>query len=199
VPTWRISYADPGVPPETVEADERAVEGQHVVLRRSVLIIGLPRWQVVRRLAAAAATVEPVERPDEPAPTDTGDPGQVTAHVPPGWPAEVLPPGVDGWQDTAVAWLLDNGPAEWRQDPVLTRHPVLLARRAAEHLAADVDAARAAWLPADRWAGLGLPADAREPVLRMLAREGPALAARLRAAQMVADALTAGRRWTPRL
>ena len=102
-------------------------------------------------------------------------------------------------EDTAAAWLLDHGPAEWRQDPVLTRHPVVPARRVAEHLAADVDAARSAWLPADRWTSLGLPPEAHAPVVAMLAREGPVLAARLVAARMVADALTTGRRWTPKL
>ena len=67
------------------------------MLRRSVLVIGLPRWQVVRRVASSAATVESVIGPDlTTAGPTTRDPGEVTAHAPPGWPAEVLPPGVDG-------------------------------------------------------------------------------------------------------
>lgn len=121
------------------------------------------------------------------------------ATVPPGWPAEVLPPDVDGWEDTAVAWLLDHSPSQWRQDAVLSKWPVLLARFACERLAADVDAARSAWMPLDRWTALGLPVDSHGAVVAMLTREGPVLADRLRSARLVAEALTTGRRWTPRL
>ena len=199
MPTWRIAYADPTRPCELVEADALAVEGQHVVLRRSVLVIGLPRWQVVRRLAASAGTVEPVVPAEHASRPASSDPGGVTAHVPPGWPPDVLPPEVPGWEETVAAWLLDLGPAEWRQDTVLPKWPVLLARFVCERLAADVDAARAAWLPAERWTAFGLPADAHAPVVAMLTREGPVLAERLRAARLVAEALTTGKRWTPRL
>lgn len=105
---------------------------------------------------------------------------------------------MDGWEEEAVAWLLDAGPAEYRLDALLRAHPRVLARFVVERLAADVEAARRAWVPADRWVARGLPAEAHEPVLAMLAREGPVLRARLHAAELVRDAL-AGLRWVPRL
>ena len=48
--------------------------------------------------------------------------------APPGWPRAVRPPGAPGWEHTAVAWLLDICPPEYRSYPVLRRHDVVLAR-----------------------------------------------------------------------
>ncbi len=48
--------------------------------------------------------------------------------APPGWPRQVRPPGAPGWEHTAVAWLLDICPPEYRSYPVLRRHDVVLAR-----------------------------------------------------------------------
>jgi hypothetical protein len=56
------------------------------------------------------------------------------AVVPPGWPRQVLPPAVPGWEDSAGAWLLDQCPPDYRAYPVLQRHPVVLARFAALHV-----------------------------------------------------------------
>jgi hypothetical protein len=64
----------------------------------------------------------------------------MTAAVPPGWPAEVPPPGAPDWQRRAVAWLFDQCPADHRGYEVLRKHPLVLARFAAE----AVDAAEAA-------------------------------------------------------
>ncbi len=55
---------------------------------------------------------------------------------PPGWPAEVRPPGVPDWERTAVAWLLDVCPPEYRTYPALRRHPVVLARFAVRYVEA---------------------------------------------------------------
>ena len=62
--------------------------------------------------------------------------------APPGWPPEVRPPGAPDWQRTAVAWLLDLCPPDYRAYDVLRAHPVVLARFAAGHVAAGVEAAR---------------------------------------------------------
>src|SRR3954452_357592 len=48
--------------------------------------------------------------------------------TPPGWPAPVRPPGAPDWETTAVAWLLDLCPPEYRTYPAVRRHPVVLAR-----------------------------------------------------------------------
>ena len=119
-------------------------------------------------------------------------------YAPPGWPDGVRPPGVPGWEAEAVEWLFDWSPPSWRQDPVLTRHPVVLARFALAHLQADVAAARRAWT---------LSAEPRSSVdnqtwtavLDMLARVGPDLNRRVIAAELLHDAFLHGRLWTPRL
>lgn len=62
--------------------------------------------------------------------------------VPPGWPPEVPPPQAPDWERGAVGWLFDLCPADYRAHEVLRRHPVVLARFAAGHVAAAVEAAR---------------------------------------------------------
>lgn len=57
---------------------------------------------------------------------------ETTIYVPPGWPESVRPPGAPDWEATAVAYLLDCCPADYRGYPVLRRHPVVLARFAAQ-------------------------------------------------------------------
>lgn len=61
----------------------------------------------------------------------------MNAHLPPGWPPEVPPPGAPGWERRAVGWLLDLCPHEYRGYPVLRRHPLLAVRLAARHVAAQ--------------------------------------------------------------
>ncbi len=62
--------------------------------------------------------------------------------APPGWPAQVRPPDAPGWERTAVNWLLDICPPEYRGYPVLRRHPVVLARFALLHIEACQAAVR---------------------------------------------------------
>ena len=62
--------------------------------------------------------------------------------APPGWPPEVRPPGAPGWEHTAVNWLLDLCPAEYRRFQGLRRHPVVLARFAVLHVEAQQAATR---------------------------------------------------------
>jgi hypothetical protein len=59
--------------------------------------------------------------------------GQVPV-VPPGWPERVRPPDSPDWELSAVEFLLDCCPAEFRNHPMLRRHPVVLARFAAWQL-----------------------------------------------------------------
>jgi len=56
--------------------------------------------------------------------------------APPGWPRAVRPPGAPGWEHTAVSWLLDICPPEFRSYAVLRRHDVVLARFAVLHVEA---------------------------------------------------------------
>ena len=66
----------------------------------------------------------------------------MAAYLPPGWPAGVHPPGSEGFEQTAVAWLLDALPADYRVHGVLRRHPIALAVLARHHLTACVAGAR---------------------------------------------------------
>ena len=50
------------------------------------------------------------------------------AYVPPGWPSQVRPPRAPGWEATAIAYLLDCCPADFRAYRVLRNHPVVLAQ-----------------------------------------------------------------------
>ncbi|MCU1602649.1 MAG: hypothetical protein JWO22_3358, partial [Frankiales bacterium] len=65
--------------------------------------------------------------------------------LPPGWPTSVHPPGSDGFERTAVGWLFDLCPPEYRSHEVLKAYPVVLARFARQHVASAVEAARSGY------------------------------------------------------
>jgi hypothetical protein len=124
--------------------------------------------------------------------------GGVDATVPPGWPEQVRPPGAPDWERTAVAWLFDLVPHDYRAHEVLRRYPVLLARFARDHVAAGLEAARAGWRTVRVDLSDQLPADAMEAAVTAYEREGARLAAAARGIEVVAAALR-GERWVPRL
>lgn len=110
--------------------------------------------------------------------------------APPGWPSSVRPPDAPDWERTAVAWLLDQCPPEYRSHDVVRRHPLVLARFGVLHVEACqattkralsearaelrdvvghevVEAAIAAWLVEDaRLAGVRRAAGLVEQALR---------------------------------
>jgi hypothetical protein len=122
----------------------------------------------------------------------------VDASLPPGWPAAVRPPGTPDWEHTAVAWLFDLVPPDYRAHEVLRRYPVLLARFAADHVRAGLEAARQGWRTVRVELADQLPADAIEAAMAAYEREGTRLAAAARGVEVVAGALR-GERWVPRL
>lgn len=63
-------------------------------------------------------------------------------YTPQGWPESVRPPSSPEWETSATAFLLDCCPADYRGYPVLRRHPVVLARFAAEFVESQVRACR---------------------------------------------------------
>ena len=78
-----------------------------------------------------------------PQPRRRPEPPQGHAGVaPPGWPRQVRPPGTPDWEATAVSWLLDQCPPEYRRFSGLRRHPVVLARFAVLHVEAQQAATR---------------------------------------------------------
>jgi hypothetical protein len=118
--------------------------------------------------------------------------------VPPGWPGEVLPPQAPGWERTAVAWLLDLCPPDYRAHDVLRRYPVLLARFAAGHVSAGVAAAREGLRTLRADVASELPPDAVDAAVGAYEREGRRLVRAGHQVELVAAALR-GERWVPRL
>lgn len=51
-----------------------------------------------------------------------------------GWPREVLPPGCLDWEISAVSFLLDSCPADFRGYPIFCRQPLVTAELAAAFL-----------------------------------------------------------------
>ena len=120
------------------------------------------------------------------------------SEAPPGWPAAVRPPGAPDWEASAVTWLLDLVPGEYRAYEVLRRHPVLLSRFAAGHVDACLESARAGWRSLRRDFGRRLPPEVVDAAMTAYEREGTRLAELSRAVALV-DAALNGTRWAPRL
>src|SRR2546423_9328761 len=79
------------------------------------------------------------------------------AYIPPGWPAGVHPPGSEDFGSTAIGWLLDVVPPDYRLHGVLRRYPVALATMARYHAKACVEGARQGYRTARTELAGGLP------------------------------------------
>jgi hypothetical protein len=122
----------------------------------------------------------------------------MAAYVPPGWPSGVHPPGSEGFERTAVAWLLEVVPADYRLYGVLRRYPVALAAMAVHHADACVAGARSGYRVARSELGDVLPAHGLDAVLSAYRAEGRRLVGIARAATLVSRALR-GETFSPRL
>ena len=122
----------------------------------------------------------------------------MAAYLPPGWPAGVHPPGSDEFEQTAVTWLLDVVPPDYRLHGVLRRHPVALATLARHHVAACVQGAREGYRIARAELGGQLPPGGMEAVLAAYRAEGGRLVETARAVDLVERALR-GEAFTPQL
>ncbi len=120
------------------------------------------------------------------------------AVVPTGWPDGVHPPGSPGFERTAVSWLLDVVPPDYRLHGVLVRHPVALATLARHHLAACVEGARAGYRSARAELGNDLPPGGLAAVLAAYQAEGRRLVATAQAVELVARAMR-GETFVPQL
>jgi hypothetical protein len=118
--------------------------------------------------------------------------------APPGWPRAVRPPGAPGWEHTAVAWLLDICPPEYRSYPVLRRHDVVLARFAVLHVEAGQAAARRGLSEARAELRDVTDQDTVEAAVETWHAESARLMAERRAVGLVEDALR-GKRYVVRL
>jgi hypothetical protein len=132
-------------------------------------------------------------------PTGSVPTGSVpTGWVPTGWPDGVHPPGSPGFEQTAVSWLLDVVPPDYRLHGVLMRHQIALATLARHHLAACVEGARQGYRSARAELGKDLPPSGLTAVLAAYQAEGRRLVATARAAELVSRALR-GETFVPRL
>jgi hypothetical protein len=122
----------------------------------------------------------------------------MVAYLPPGWPTGVHPPGSEEFERTAVAWLLDVVPPDYRMHGVLRRHPIALATLARRHLAACVEGARQGYRTARTELGDVLPVSGLDAVLAAYRSEGSRLVTTARAAGLVEQALR-GKEFTPPL
>ena len=111
------------------------------------------------------------------------------AFVPTGWHDGVHPPGSPGFEQTAISWLLDVVPPDYRLHGVLVRHPVALATLARHHLAACVEGARTGYRTARAELGKDLPPGALAAVLAAYQTEGRRLVATAQAVDLVTRAL----------
>ena len=120
------------------------------------------------------------------------------AVVPPGWPEEVRPAGTPEWERTATAWLFDLCPPDYRAHDVLRKHPVVLARFAARHVASAVEAARLGYSTTRDDLRDVADTTTIEAALAAWEREGARLVRQQRAVWLVEEALR-GRRFRARL
>jgi hypothetical protein len=122
----------------------------------------------------------------------------MATYIPPGWPTGVHPPDSDDFEATAVAWLLDVVPPDYRLHGVLRRHPMALAAMARHHTEACVEGARQGYRTARTELAVALPPHAVDAVLAAYRTEGRRLAATARAVILVERAMR-GEAFTPKL
>lgn len=122
----------------------------------------------------------------------------MAAYLPSGWPAGVHPPDSEGFEQTAVTWLLDVVPPDYRLHGVLLRHPLALAALARHHLAACVAGARQGYRTARTELGPDLPPGGVAAVLDAYQSEGRRLVATAQAVDLVGRALH-GEKFVPQL
>ena len=119
-------------------------------------------------------------------------------YIPPGWPAGVHPPGSEEFESTAVGWLLDVVPPDYRLHGVLRRYPIALATMARYHSNACVEGAREGYRTARTELASVLPPHAVDSVLAAYRKEGARLAETARAVDLVERALR-GEVFTPKM
>ena len=99
------------------------------------------------------------------------------------------PPGSEGFESTAIGWLLDVVPPDYRLHGVLRRYPVALATLARYHSKACVEGARQGYRTARTELAGTLPPHAIDTVLAAYRKEGARLAATAEAVDLVERAL----------
>jgi len=118
--------------------------------------------------------------------------------LPPGWPPAVRAPDSPDWQRSAVTWLFDLCPADYRGHPVLGRHPLGLAYLASRHVDAQLAGLREGRSGVRTALAPWLEPPVVGQLLEVLDLEEARLVAARRAVDLIAQALQS-RRYVPRL
>ncbi|MFA7324420.1 MAG: hypothetical protein WC005_08680 [Candidatus Nanopelagicales bacterium] len=106
----------------------------------------------------------------------------------PGWPRALVPPQHEAFEERAVAWLLDQGPAELRQS-VLRQYPVALAVYLQAYVTGALGGVRLAYGQARTELAPVLDPKALEIAQQAIAAEGARLVALVRELDLVVAAL----------
>ena len=110
-----------------------------------------------------------------------------------------MPPAqTPGWEDRAVAWLLDHCPPDYRAYAGWRKNPVALAWLADRHIDGQVGAMRQAYREARVELGELVTAEALAEILSNLEAEGLRLVAAKRSAGLLLEAMQ-GKHFIPRL
>lgn len=110
-------------------------------------------------------------------------------YLPAGWPPAVHPPGSDGFEASAVAWLLDILPRGYREQKRVHRYPVGLAVIARHHAEASVGGARHGYRTIRAELSAWLSSDEIDAVLMIYGTAGKRQVAVARAVVLVEEAL----------
>lgn len=113
----------------------------------------------------------------------------VRAYVPAGWPHQVLPPSEADWEVSAVAFLLDCCPPDYRAYPLLRRQPVVLARFAAQAVESQIRATRESIAEARASLHEYVDAPVLDDTVEVLHREEARLVSLRRAVMLVEETL----------
>jgi hypothetical protein len=103
-------------------------------------------------------------------------------YVPAGWPSAVRPPDSQGFEASAVTWLLDVLPPGYREQKQVHHYPVGLAVMARNHAVACLDGAREGYRAARAELGGFLPPGEIDAVLAVYRAAGDRQAATAREA-----------------
>ncbi|MEP6797804.1 MAG: hypothetical protein ABI890_06640, partial [Lapillicoccus sp.] len=96
----------------------------------------------------------------------------MSSPTPPGWPPGIPPAHTPGWEDKAVAWLLDHCPADYRAYAGWRKNPVALAWLADRHIEGQVGAMRQAYREARVELGDRVTTEALAEIMGHLEAEG---------------------------
>ncbi|WP_377267587.1 hypothetical protein [Peterkaempfera sp. SMS 1(5)a] len=109
-----------------------------------------------------------------------------------------MPPGTEGWEDSAARWLIQWMPPGYRRHDVLRQQPAILAYMARREIESSLQAARCGFSTTRKdLHEVGVKPEVIEKALGVYSEAGARLAQLERQVNLLADALIRGVRWRP--